>query len=248
MSTTLNAPNGLKNFECKKGQLSNQPPIPYVAETNIVTSKEEPQVLKVGLPDDSHLNMPIYSRENTNEYLAHIVTVLHIIKQKGLDVKCRKLRKAVVRQSKMLKNLIKAAGSKYTISLDVDIMARKVDIKQTQAILQEYRKAHNMAIAKTYKQLRNILSGNLQSQWDGICCKMHELDSWAGVNGQVTKGQHPRTWMSFQDCLELRKLTIFSADAAKRQWFYIKQVVRKSQRVTVRQNIPQMGVLNDYIR
>jgi hypothetical protein len=67
ISTTLKAPDGLKNSECKKGQLSNWPPIPYAAETDIVTSKEEPQVLKVRLPDDSHLNMPIYSRVNTEE-------------------------------------------------------------------------------------------------------------------------------------------------------------------------------------
>jgi hypothetical protein len=77
---------------------------------------------------------------------------------------------------------------------------------------------------------------------------MHERDSWAGVNGQVTKERHPRTWMSFQDCLELHKLTVFSADAAKRQWFYIQQVVRKPQRATVQQHTLQMGVLNDYIR
>jgi hypothetical protein len=117
MSTTLKAPKGLKNSKCKKGQLSKRPPILYVAETDIVLSKEEPQSWKVRLPDDSHLNMLIFSRGNTKEYLAHIAAVLRIIKQKGLDVKCRKLRKAVVKQSKMLKNLLKSAGSKDTISL-----------------------------------------------------------------------------------------------------------------------------------
>jgi hypothetical protein len=30
MSTTLKTPNGLNNAECKKGQLNNQPPIPYM--------------------------------------------------------------------------------------------------------------------------------------------------------------------------------------------------------------------------
>jgi hypothetical protein len=35
--------------------------------------------------------------------------------------------------------------------------------------------------------------------------------------------------------------------AAKRQQFYIQQAVRKPQRATVRQNISQMGVLNDYV-
>jgi hypothetical protein len=65
MSTTLKAPNGLKHSECEKGQLSNRPPILYVAEIDIVMNKEEPQVLKVRLPNNSHLNMPIYSRGNT---------------------------------------------------------------------------------------------------------------------------------------------------------------------------------------
>jgi hypothetical protein len=99
---------------------------------DIVTYKEEPQVLKVGLPNDSHLNMPIYSHGNTKEYLSHIVAVLHIIKQKGLDAKCRKLGKAVVRQSKMLKNLLEASGSRETVSMDVDIQAQKVEIEQNQ--------------------------------------------------------------------------------------------------------------------
>jgi hypothetical protein len=58
MSTILKSPNGLRNAECKKGQLSNRLPIPYVPEVDIVTPKEEPQSLKVKLPDKSHLNMP----------------------------------------------------------------------------------------------------------------------------------------------------------------------------------------------
>jgi hypothetical protein len=54
--------------------------------------------------------------------------------------------------------------------------------------------------------------------------------------------------MSFLNCLELHKLTIFSADAAKRQRFYIQQAVRKPQRATVQQHILLMGVLNDYVK
>ncbi len=59
---------------------------------------------------------------------------------------------------------------------------------------------------------------------------MHKRDSWAAVNGQVNRGRRPRTWTSFKDCLELHKLTFFSADAAKRERFYIQQVVCKPQR------------------
>jgi hypothetical protein len=44
MSTSLKFPDGLKDAECKKGQLSYQPPIPYVPVVDIVTPKEEPQL------------------------------------------------------------------------------------------------------------------------------------------------------------------------------------------------------------
>jgi hypothetical protein len=77
---------------------------------------------------------------------------------------------------------------------------------------------------------------------------MHEHDSWAAVNGQVTEGRRLRTWMSFLDCLELHKHTVFSADAAKSQRFYIQQAVCKPQRSTVRQHILHMGVLNDFVK
>jgi hypothetical protein len=143
------------------------------------------------------------------------------------------LTKAVMRRSEALKNLQEAAGSQETVLTSVDVTAHKVEVEQTQQMLQESQKAHNKAIAKTYEQLRNLLSGDAQSQWDCICRKMQERDLWAAVNGQVIEGRRPQMWTSFLDCLELHKLTVFSADAAERQQFYIQQVVRKPQRATV---------------
>ncbi len=185
------SPDGLKDAECKKGQLSHWPPILYVPVVDIVMPKEEPQLFKVKLPDVSHLSIPIYSQGNNKEYLAHTVAVLCIIKQKGLSKKCRVLAKAVVRWSEALKNLQEAAGSQETISTSADVTARKVEIEQTQQMLQESQKAHNKAIAKTYTQLRNLLSGDAQSKWDCICREMHKRDLWAAVNSQLTEGRRP---------------------------------------------------------
>ncbi len=111
MSTALKSPDGLKDAECKKGQLSHWPPIPYIPVVDIVMPKEEPQVFKIKLSDASHLSMPIYLCGNNEEYLAHIVLVLRVIEQKGLPKKCRVLAKAVVRWSEALKNLQEAAES-----------------------------------------------------------------------------------------------------------------------------------------
>jgi hypothetical protein len=77
MSTSLKSPDGLKDAECKKGQLSHWLPIPYIPVVDIVTPKEEPQIFKIKLPDASHL--------------------------RGLPKKCRMLAKAVARWLEALK-------------------------------------------------------------------------------------------------------------------------------------------------
>jgi hypothetical protein len=106
--------------------------------------------------------MPIYSRGNNKEYLAHIVAVLQIIDQKGLPKKCRMFAKAVTRRLEALKNLQEATGSQETVSTNIDSTALKVKIKQTHQMLQESQKAHDNATTKTYKQLRNLLSSDAQ--------------------------------------------------------------------------------------
>ncbi len=123
MSTSLKSPDGLKEAKCKKGQLSHWPPTPYVSVVDIVTPKEEHQIFKIKLPDTSHLSMPIYSRGNNEEYLAHIVAVLRVIEQRGLPKKCQVLAKAVLRWSEGLKNLQEAAESQDTVSMTVDVTA-----------------------------------------------------------------------------------------------------------------------------
>jgi hypothetical protein len=172
-STSLKSPDGLKDAECEKGHLSHRPPIPYVPVVDIVMPKKEPQSFKIKLPDASHRSMPIYSRGNNKEYLAHIFAVLWVIKQKGLPKKCQVLAKAVVRRSEALKNLQEAAESWDTISTTIGVTAHKVEIEQTQQMLQEAQKAQDKAITKRYKQLKKLLSGNAQSQWDHVCCEMH---------------------------------------------------------------------------
>jgi hypothetical protein len=76
---------------------------------------------------------------------------------------------------------------------------------------------------------------------------MHKRDSWAGPDGEKQNGKRPKSYKAFLDFLELHKLTMFSADAAERQRYYIQQAVQKPQRVMVRQFISRVEVLNGYL-
>jgi hypothetical protein len=164
MSTNLKSTDMLKDAKCKKGQLAQRPPIPYIAVVDVVMPKEDSAMLKVKLPDDSHISAPIFSRGNNEEYIVHIVAVLHIDKQKGLPKKCRVYAKAVAKRQAALKNLQEALEPRDAVLTSVDVTACKVEIEQTTQMLQEAQRAHDKAIAKLYKQLRNLLSGDAQSQ------------------------------------------------------------------------------------
>jgi hypothetical protein len=161
-------------------------------------------------------------------------------------MQCRKLAKTVDKLAGTLENLQKPIGPKGSCSKE-DQEARKLELDKTQEMLKEAQKAHDKAVAKTYKVLRNLLSGDRQS-WEWVCRKMHEYGLWSGVNGQMTIGRRPCLWAAFRDLLKLYKLTVFTAEAAIRQWLHIDQAVRKPQRATVLQLILQMEVLNDFVR
>jgi hypothetical protein len=74
--------------------------------------------------------MSIYSLGSTKKYLAHIIAVLCIIKQKGLNAQCRKLGKAVVKLTRTFKDLLMTAGSKDTVLSDDDVEACKLEIER----------------------------------------------------------------------------------------------------------------------
>ncbi len=84
-------------------------------------------------------------------------------------------------------------------------------------------------------------------QWDRNVNEMHMKNPWVSVNGKSNKGLCMHSWISFMDCIKLHKLTVFPADAAENQCYYMQQTIKKPQRVTVRQFVSCMGVLNDYL-
>jgi hypothetical protein len=179
--------------------LSSCPLIQYVPHTDLLATKEQSKNLNIRLPYGTVFTMTIISCGNTEEYLAHVITVLHLINQKGLNILCRKLERLLEKQVGTLENLHKSIGPEGLNFKEVQ-EACKVKIKQTTKMLEEATKEHSEAMAKTYELLKN---GDSQIQWYWICHKMHKRDLWARVNVQVIIGKHPHSWTAFKDCLEL---------------------------------------------
>jgi hypothetical protein len=120
--------------------------------------------------------------------------------------------------------------------------------KLTQELLSTANKHYNEAVGATYKLLRNLLPGEPQTQWDCIVQEMHKRDSWAGADGKKHDEKPPMGFKAFSDCLELHKLTMFTADVAERQRYYIQQGIHEPVRATLRQFVSRVEVLNGYLR
>jgi len=135
-----------------------------------------------------------------------------------------------------------AAGKKKTMT-----DAEKLELEGTEKLVFEVKAKFLNAVQKPFDLVHQLLIGEAQTQWDKIVMEMFDCDTWVGVNRKTHDCPRIRTWKSLTDCIELHKLTVLPADAAEKQRFYMQQVMRKPQRVTIRQYMSRMGVLNDYI-
>jgi hypothetical protein len=259
MSVPLKSPEGLKDHECEKGNLSHRPPIPYAPPTDLLPATTKIETIKIKVADGSTVNMKIYSVGSPEEYLSHIVAVLGLIDRKGLREQSTTFYGEMKNASAALLALKrKARESKKDRSPQKDHEADEersneapeadaIEKKQSQDILNNAKKQNAEAIAATYEVMRNLLPGDPQTQWDRIVKEMHEGDSWAGPDGKEHEGSRVKCNKAFSDCVELHKLTVFSPDAAERQRYYIQQGIRKPQRASVRQFIQRMQQLSGYL-
>jgi hypothetical protein len=233
---------GLKNAEFKKGTPPVRPPIPYVPPTDLHKKRETEQI-KVKLPDGTKFQMPTYGFGNNKEYLVHVISVLQLVEQKGTAAEVKEAFAALVKVRKEM--------SPFFNFHEDETPAEKEARKKKLSNLNESLKAKKSFVVdqaqKAYKMFQCYVVGKARMQWDRIVNEMHTKNPWIGVNGKSNKGICMKSWISFMDCIELHKLTIFPAEAAEKQRYYMQQMIKKPQRVTVRQFMSRMGVLNDYL-
>ena len=105
--------------------------------------------------------MSIFAQGSPEEYLQHIIVVLHLINQKGLDKQCKEYNKEMASATLgvLKQNSIGPAESSSK---------KDHEKAQTQEMHKASTKWNNEAVAATYELLHNLLAIKLQTQWDCI--------------------------------------------------------------------------------
>jgi hypothetical protein len=244
MSSNLKSPSeGLKNAKCENGTPPVRPPIPHVPPTDLHEKRETEQI-KVELPNGTKFQMPTYGSGNNKEYLVHVIAVLQLIEQKGTATEVKEAFAMLVTVGKEMSPFFNFPEDETVTKKE----ARKKKLSDLNKSLKAKKSFVVKQAQKAYELFCCFVIGNALTQWGRIVNEMHTKNPWIGVNGKFNKGLHVKSWISFMDCIELHKLTVFPADAAEMQRYYMQQTIKKPQRVTVpRQFVSRMGVLNDYL-
>jgi hypothetical protein len=93
----------------------------------------------------------------------------------------------------------------------------------------------------------NLLSLDAKYAWNKIVWEQTEADTFKDLQGMSRKGPSGLLRESFDQCLMFHLLTVFPNNAAKQEKYYLSNVLKKPQRVGIRQVVQRLEQLNPYI-
>jgi hypothetical protein len=169
MSLNLKSlPEGLKNAKCKKGTPPIRPLIPYVPPTDLL-EKQETEQIKVELPNGTKFQMPTYGYGNNNEYLVHVIAVLHLVEQKGTAAEVKEAFAALVAARKEMSPFFNFPKDKTVASKE----ARKKKLNKLNESLKAKKTIAVELAQKAYELFCCFVVSKARMQLDRIVNKMH---------------------------------------------------------------------------
>ncbi len=150
---------GLKDLECKKGQLAIWPPISYVPPTDLHGSTES-ETIKVKLPDGTTVSVKAFSSGNNEDYILHWAAMFRLFEQKGLKPDVEVRAKAARDQMGVLEVIHKAlSGSTAADKKKTMTDAEKLELEGTEKLVSEAKAEFLKAVQKSFDIVRQILIG-----------------------------------------------------------------------------------------
>jgi hypothetical protein len=107
--------------------------------------------------------------------------------------------------------------------------------------------ARTAAASKMFAFYSNLLSPESKYAWNKIVSEQTESNPYVNLQGDALQGPRGMSHQSFHNCVMFHLLTAFPINAAEQEKYYIRNVLKKPQRINVRQFVRQVEQLNAYI-
>jgi hypothetical protein len=96
------------------------------------------------------------------------------------------------------------------------------------------------AATKTFQFYANLLSSDAKYSWNKIVWEQTEADPFKDLQGVSRKGPRGLSRESFDNCIMFHLLTVFPNNAAEQEKYYLSNVLKKPQRVGIRQFVQHL--------
>ena len=270
MSLAKAAPDGLKDRECEKMALRERPPIPYVPEKDSVqetVSSFKEAHLKTLINSGTELRVPIWHSGTREAFLIHVGSAREAIEKKGFfksfeehskdyaekRAKVKEFKKQVEALKEAVAAQPRKATPKETTEEDDDegtALLRtesRAELKQAVLAVKSVADLRDKAARDMFELYANLLSVDARYAWNKIVQEQTEADPYQDLQGLNRKGPRGMSRKSFEDCVMFHLLTVFPNNAAEQERYYITNVLKKPQRVSIRQFVQRVEQLNSYI-
>ncbi len=104
-----------------------------------------------------------------------------------------------------------------------------------------------VAANKMFALYSNLLSPESKYAWNKIVSKQMESDPYVNLQGDTLEGPRGMSRELFNICVMFHLLTAFPINVAEQEKYYIINVLKKPQRINVRQFVLHVEQLNVYI-
>jgi hypothetical protein len=104
-----------------------------------------------------------------------------------------------------------------------------------------------IAANKMFAFYLNLISLESKYTWNKIVSKQTESDPYLNLQGDTLEGPRGMSCKLFNDCVMFHLLTAFPTNATEQEKYYIMNVLKKPQRINVRQFVQRVEQLNAYI-
>jgi hypothetical protein len=233
----------LSDADCKKGHVTQRPPIPYAVSKNGLLVSTLQDTIKIKTPEGESKQSLLGDRADGEEYVKHLMSFFHFMEKKGYEADLKKASQVTLSATTALKKLTKAQhGEKDSAKAE-----RLTKVEAAKVELINAKVAESTLACLAYDLFRKLLRDEPKIQWDRIMTDMHTKNPWEDIKGVKHNSLRENLQQSLTDCIEFHKLTVFTVDAAERLRYYLMCSVKKPVRWTIRMHISRMEVLNKYL-
>ncbi len=111
----------------------------------------------------------------------------------------------------------------------------QVDLAKTKQAQKIAKGAMTAAASKMFTFYSNLLSSESKYAWNKIVSEQTENDPFVNLQGISLEGPRGMSRVSFNACVMFHLLTAFPINAAEQEKYYVTNVLKKPQRINVRQ-------------